>query len=104
MASWFWVATWLLADAEGGLLDRLEPPQRAAVIMTLIGLVILTFGMIVLIVLGGRWLRRRNRQLRDPHPSQLDDAWWEKPLVPPLDDEPDAEDAGETTGQAPKSD
>jgi hypothetical protein len=78
---------WLLL-ADVAPIERLEPWRRAAVLMTLVGLVILGMGMVFLIVVGARWARRMIRRNRTQGSSDLTDNWWEKPLVPPLEDEP----------------
>ncbi|TWT88586.1 hypothetical protein Mal64_20700 [Pseudobythopirellula maris] len=40
------------------VLERLDPPTRAAVLMAVIGLVLLGLALVVLTMIGGRWLRR----------------------------------------------
>ncbi len=78
-------ATLLLADASDKtqpLLLRLDPEQRARVIMALLGLVLVGGLMMVLILAAGRRLRRiaRQRHVR----TTVDEAeWYRKPLVPP---------------------
>lgn len=39
-------------------IERIPPPQRAALLMALLGLVVLALGLMVCVMLGGRWVRR----------------------------------------------
>ncbi len=69
------------ADRAEPLLMRLDPEQRAKVLMAFVGLVLVGALLIAIVWLGGRHLRRiaRNR----PRPtSPHDDQWYRKPLVP----------------------
>jgi hypothetical protein len=63
------------------LLVRLEPRQRAKVVMALLGLVIVGAGLVALAWLGGREVRRIARK-RPRATSTHEDAWYRKPLVP----------------------
>lgn len=94
---------WLLL-ADVAPIERLEPWRRAAVLMTLVGLVILGMGMVFLIVVGARWVRRMIRRNRTQKPSDLTDNWWEKPLVPPLEDEPGETPESSDDDHAPDGD
>jgi len=92
---------WLFAaDRKEPLIDRLDPVTRAKVIAALIGLVVLGIGMILLVWLGGRMVRRYvtapDRLRKRSRPSgPTEDDWWSKPLVPPATpDEDDADAAG----------
>jgi hypothetical protein len=43
------------------LLERLDPPRRAMVMMAIFGLVILGLALIAAVMMGGRWVRRMAR-------------------------------------------
>jgi hypothetical protein len=59
-----WLACTLLAVEESGeaLIERLDPPRRAAVLMAILGLVILGLTLVACVMIGGRWVRRLARQ------------------------------------------
>jgi hypothetical protein len=44
------------------VLEKLDPPRRAAVIMALLGLTLVGLFLIVCAMLGGHWVRRLARQ------------------------------------------
>jgi hypothetical protein len=44
------------------VLERLDPPRRAAVIMALLGLTLVGLFLITFIMVGGHWVRRLARQ------------------------------------------
>jgi len=73
----------LLAAGERAepLLMRLDPEQRAKVLMALVGLVLVGSLLIALVWLGGRHLRRIAGKRPRPA-SPRDDLWYRKPLVP----------------------
>ena len=73
----------LLAAAERTepLLMRLDPQQRAKVLMALVGLVLVGALLVGLAWLGGRHVRRIARKRPRPA-SRHDDQWYRKPLVP----------------------
>lgn len=50
------------AEQPTSVLERLDPPTRAVVLMALLGLVLLGLGMVALTMIGGRWVRRLARQ------------------------------------------
>lgn len=86
---------WLLAQQGEPLIRRLEPQMRAKVLAALAGLVILGFGMIALVWLGGRATRRYmgiQRKSRRGDSEISPDDWAHKPLVPPIDESSAAED------------
>jgi hypothetical protein len=67
------------------MLEKLDPPTRAKVLMALLGLVILGFGMMLLAWLGARFARRYRQGPAKPAPSKEtpplnEDAWWKKPV------------------------
>ncbi|HEX7376796.1 MAG TPA: hypothetical protein VF278_06775 [Pirellulales bacterium] len=68
------------ASLFGQRLHRLPPPVRKAVV-ALLALVLLGIGLVVMIALGGRLVKRLVRQRRGPSNPQ-DDAWYRKPLEP----------------------
>ncbi len=44
------------------ILERLDPPRRAAVIMALLGLTLIGLFLITFVMIGGHWVRRLARQ------------------------------------------
>lgn len=40
------------------LIERLDPPRRAAVLMAILGLVLLGLALVACVMIGGRWMRR----------------------------------------------
>ena len=77
-------AIWLVAEEhrQQTLLMRLDPANRAKVIMALLGLVLVGAALVALVWLGGRRLRRIARERSGPTPPHQDD-WYRKPLAPP---------------------
>ncbi len=77
-------ATHLLAETEQKaepLLLKLDPVDRAKVLMTLLGLVLVGVALVALAWLGGRhYLRIARSPLRPTSENQ--DDWFRKPLVP----------------------
>lgn len=72
-----------LADAAtifGQQTHRLPPPVRKAVV-ALLALVLLGIALVVMIVLGGRIVKRLARQ-RSRASNLRDDTWYQKPLEP----------------------
>jgi hypothetical protein len=49
-------------DATEPVLERLDPPRRAAVVMALLALTLIGLFLIVFIMVGGHWVRRMARQ------------------------------------------
>ena len=81
---------WILAaDAQQSPWDRLDPVRRTQVLMALLGLLLLGFLLIMLVLVGARYVRRLARQrpasrgkrdpLSPPPRRQLDDATEEPP-------------------------
>ena len=64
------------------LLVRLDPEQRAKVLMALLGLILLGAFSIALVYFGGAHLRRIARSSPGASRDTRDD-WYRKPLVPP---------------------
>lgn len=55
----------LLAElAQGG--DKLPPPTKAAAQMALIGIALVGLLFVVMVLLGGHWVRRQGRLRRGP--------------------------------------
>jgi hypothetical protein len=56
----FALAFILLAIEESAepLIDRLDPPRRAAVLMAILALVLLGLALVTCVMIGGRWVRR----------------------------------------------
>lgn len=79
-------AVWLpLADEKTGrLIERLDAPTRAKLIMALLGLVLVGLALIALAMWGGRFVRRIGRE-RNPSEASLGKQWYSKPLVAPED-------------------
>jgi cytochrome c-type biogenesis protein CcmH/NrfG len=74
------------------LLLRLNPSQRAGVILSIVGIVLAGLALMSLVWLAGRYARRMARQPVRPTEDRSDD-WYRKPLNAPLasdgdDDEP----------------
>ena len=51
----------LAADPTDPVLERIDPPRRAAIVMALLGLTLIGLFLIVLAMLGGHWARRLAR-------------------------------------------
>jgi hypothetical protein len=73
------------------LIDRLPPVTKARILMALLGIIVLGLTLILMIVLGGRYVRRLSRAQVPSRPHR-DDDWYRKPLTPP-DETPDEDDA-----------
>ena len=70
------------AETTQTMLMRLDPVQRAKVMMALLGLVLVGGMLIVMVFFAGRQLRRIARKRPAPTP-QRDNDWYRKPLIPP---------------------
>lgn len=64
------------------LIDRLPAVTKARLLMALLGIIVLGLGMILLVILGGRYVRRLSRTDVAPTKPEQDD-WYRKPLNPP---------------------
>jgi hypothetical protein len=64
LAGW-WGASGLLAQAADGA-KRLPPPTKAAAQMALIGIALVGLLFVVMILLGGHWVRRQGTTRRGP--------------------------------------
>ena len=57
------VAAAMLAEAAAQpLIERLDPPRRAAVVMALLGIVLTGVTLVACVMIGGRWVRRLARR------------------------------------------
>lgn len=70
------------------LIERLPPVIKARVLMALLGIVVLGLGLILMVILGGRYVRRLSRARVAPTKPTVDD-WYRKPLTPPADSSDD---------------
>lgn len=84
----------LAQQAEQPLLEQLDPPRRAIVLMALLGLVLTGIALVACIMIGGRWARRmaRSRPVRSADAVASRDNAWRRNLAPHV---PDVE-TGET--------
>jgi hypothetical protein len=60
------------------LLERLDPPRRAIVLMALLGVVLTGIALVACIMIGARWVRRHARSGVRPTPvdkSPGSEAW-----------------------------
>ena len=59
------VSAWTLL-AEAAKVDKLSPPASAAVLMALLGIALLGLLIVVVILLGGNWVRKQGNFRRGP--------------------------------------
>lgn len=78
----------LLAQAQP-MLRKLDPVTRAQVFMALLGLILLGLLLILVVMVGGHYVRRLARHR--PATTSPQDLWYRKPLVP---ESPEASDEG----------
>jgi hypothetical protein len=64
------VATNARDTAAASVLERLDPPKRAAVVMALLALVLTGLVLVTCIMLGGHWVRRIARHKPGATPSR----------------------------------
>ena len=79
-------------DDSETVLEQLDPKTRTELVVTLLGVVFLGFALMLVAWLGARIVRRyagmSSARFRKSNGSTYaDDDWWQKPLVPPEDDE-----------------
>jgi hypothetical protein len=55
------VTVFLAQQAAQPLLERLDPPRRAAVVMALLGLVLTGLLLVTIVMVGAHWVRRQAR-------------------------------------------
>lgn len=77
------------------VLQLLDPPRRAAVLMAILGLVLLGIVLVACVMIGGRWVRRLARHEHGPtkHTANIENQRLRRTLEPILP----AGNAGETT-------
>jgi hypothetical protein len=56
-----WTDAVMAASATAPVLERLDPPRRAAVVMALLGLVLTGLVLVTCVMLGAHWVRRLAR-------------------------------------------
>ncbi|MEO2047192.1 MAG: hypothetical protein ABGX16_11535 [Pirellulales bacterium] len=56
----------LIVAIETQPLEKLPPPTRAALLMTLLGILLLGLFLVAAILLGGHWVRKLGKHRRDP--------------------------------------
>jgi hypothetical protein len=56
-----WTSLLVAAAPSGPVLEQLDPPRRAAVIMALLALVLTGLLLVTIAMLGGHWVRRLAR-------------------------------------------
>jgi hypothetical protein len=64
-ASWTHAVT--AAETTAPVLERLDPPRRAAVVMALLGLVLTGLVLVTCVMLGAHWVRRLARHKPNEH-------------------------------------
>jgi hypothetical protein len=64
--SWFHSVALAEPNVAQPLLERLDPPRRAAVIMALVAIAILGIFLVTFVLLGGHWARRLARRRHGP--------------------------------------
>jgi hypothetical protein len=61
------LASLLAVDEPAGpLLEQLDPPRRAVVVMAILGLVLLGITLVTCVMIGGRWVRKLARDEHGP--------------------------------------
>ena len=73
-------AVLLAEQAAAPLLERLDPPRRAIVLMALLGVVLTGIALVACIMIGARWVRRQANQGVRPTPIEKSpggEAWRE---------------------------
>ena len=68
------------------LLEQLDPPRRAMVLMALLGLVLLGITLVACIMIGGRWVRRLARSTTSRETGAARNNAWRKVLSQHLPD------------------
>jgi hypothetical protein len=71
----------LLAQAAPVDPNKLDPVTRARLMMALTGVVLLGLLLVIVAMLGARWLRRLVRPGASPKRPEIEDKWYAKPLV-----------------------
>jgi hypothetical protein len=96
------------ADAAEPLIERLDPPRRAAVLMAILGLVLVGLLIVTCVMIAGRWTRRIARQRHGPtrNTGHVENRRLREALAPMLADDEDgtSKSAGETAVVRRRSD
>lgn len=68
------------------LLERLDPPRRAAVLMAILGLVLLGLALVACVMIGARWVRHlaRHQHGRTTHTTNIENQRLRAALKPIL--------------------
>jgi hypothetical protein len=88
LTPWFPLSdVWLPLAQEQPPIERLDARQRAMVLMALLVILFLALMLLLLIWVGGRWVRRlARRRYEPPRPSLIGKSDWEpQPYVPPAE-------------------
>jgi hypothetical protein len=70
-------------QAGDAVIERLDPPRRAAVVMALLGLTLVGLFLITIVMLGGHWVRRLARHRpgqRESGKSAVAEVRWRAAL------------------------
>lgn len=75
-----------LVDSAEPLIEQLDPPRRAAVLMAILGLVLLGIALVACVMIGGRWVRRLARDEHGPtkNTTHVENQRLRKALEPVL--------------------
>jgi hypothetical protein len=96
------------ADAAEPLIERLDPPRGAAVLMAILGLVLVGLLIVTCVMIAGRWTRRVARHRHGPtrNTGHVENRRLREALAPLLADDGDGEakSAGETAVVRRRSD
>jgi hypothetical protein len=75
------------------MVGAIEPVVRAKLVMALLALVVLGIGLLVMVVMGGRYARRIARTPLPPSRVH-EDRWYAKPLNPSQTDPSESDSFG----------
>jgi hypothetical protein len=67
----------LLAEQTDPVIERLDPPRRAAVLMALLALVLVGLFLVMFVMIGGHWVRRLARHKPNKSSSNSTEALHE---------------------------
>jgi hypothetical protein len=95
----------ILLAIEEPLIKQLDPPRRAAVLMSILALVLLGLALVACVMIGGRWVRRMARDKHGPTTltTHIENQRVRAALAPVLKGDK-AGEAGETIVVERKSD
>jgi len=97
------------AESAEPLIEKLDPPRRAAVLMAILALVLLGMLIVTCVMIGGRWLRRVAQQRHGPtqNTGHVENRRLRQALSPILsesEEEDSSSGAGETAVVRRRSD